>query len=181
MGPWFGEYQPRSLETLVFFTKRGGILSREGGENKVSSGLLKKTHLQTFEGEFVERSLRYQTQMEGSNSIGSWIYPPFWARHKKRTGTRLRILTSNPHLWYLKSEMFVDWRWVLCSLWHTSCLTKVIALTWLTLSNGLHVVDIIGPHEIKILTVDFVISYALRLLNIVFMITLKLLYLCFVS
>ncbi len=57
----------------------------------------------------------------------------------------------------------------------------MIALTWLTLSNGLHVVDIIGPHEIKILTVDFVISYALRLLNIVFMITLKLLYLCFVS
>jgi hypothetical protein len=35
---------------------------------------------------------------------------------------------------------------------------EVIVLTWLTLSNGLHVADIIGPHEIKILKLSWSFS-----------------------
>jgi hypothetical protein len=46
------------------------MLSRERGENKVSSGLLKKTHLQTFEGEFVERSLQYQPKWK---EVTPWV------------------------------------------------------------------------------------------------------------
>jgi hypothetical protein len=59
------------------------MLSREGEKTKVSSDLLKKTHLQTFEGEFVERSLWYQTQMEGSNSMGLGYTPHFGLGIKK--------------------------------------------------------------------------------------------------
>ncbi len=83
IGPWFGEYQPRSLETLVFFTKRGNFIKRRG-ENKVSSGfLLKKNPPSNFWGWICWEVTTVSTQMEGSNFMGLGYTPHFGLGIKK--------------------------------------------------------------------------------------------------